>query len=133
MALRILLDTSAYSSFKRGRNSILKLIQHSEEIVFSSVVAGELLAGFRCGNRFQENYSELKEFIDHRMVRFVSVNLTTARRYSLIYASLRKGGNPIPTNDMWVAAQAMETGAELVTLDHHFEHITNLALILLGN
>lgn len=127
--MRILLDTSAYSAFKRGHIPILNLVQRSGEIVFSSLVAGELLAGFRWGNRFEENRDELREFIDHPMVRLVSVSLTTAERYSLIYASLRKRGTPIPTNDMWVAAQALETGADLVTLDRHFEHIENLALI----
>ena len=131
--MRLLLDTSAYSAFKRGHRLILELIRRSEEIIFSSVVVGELLAGFRYGNRFQTNHGELKAFIDHPMVRLAFVNLTTAERYSLIYASLRRSGTPIPTNDMWVAAQALETGAELVTADRHFEHIENLALIKLDS
>lgn len=126
--MRILLDTSAYSSFKRGDVPILNIVRRSEEIIFSSVVAGELLAGFRWGNRYQVNHSELIAFLDHPMVRFVSVSLTTAERYGLIYASLRRIGCPIPANDMWVASQAMETGADLVTLDRHFESVENLAL-----
>lgn len=131
--MKILLDTSAYSAFKRGNNQILDLVRQSEEIFFSSVVAGELLAGFRRGNRFQTNFNELKAFIDHPQVRLMQVSLTTANRYGLIYASLRRIGSPIPTNDMWVAAHALETGAELVAFDRHFELIENLALIKLGN
>jgi tRNA(fMet)-specific endonuclease VapC len=126
--LRILLDTSAYSSFKRGDTLTLNTIRRSKEIIFSSVVAGELLAGFRNGNRFRANYEELLEFLEHPMVHLVSVGLTTAERYGLIYASLRRIGSPIPVNDMWVASQAMETGADLVTFDRHFENIENLAL-----
>jgi predicted nucleic acid-binding protein len=30
----------------------------------------------------------------------------------------------------WIAAQAMETGAELVTLDRHFERIAGLAVTI---
>ena len=87
--MRILLDTSAYSAFKRGHTQALNLIRQSEEIIFSSVVAGELLAGFRWGTRFRVNYDELKEFIVHQRVRFLSVSLSTADRYGRIYATLQ--------------------------------------------
>ncbi len=36
-------------------------------------------------------------------------------------------GRPIPTNDVWIAAHAMETGADLVSADRHFQHIDGLA------
>ena len=127
--MRILLDTSAYSAFKRGHESTLNLIRQSEEIFFSSVVAGELLAGFRFGKRFQMNYDELKEFITHRGVNFLPVTLATAERYGRIYTNLRKHGTPIPTNDMWVAAHTFEAGADLVTMDRHFNLVENLPLL----
>ena len=38
--MRILLDTDAYSAFKRGDEHVLRLIQDSSEIVFSVVVLG---------------------------------------------------------------------------------------------
>ena len=109
------------------------MIKKRAEIIFSSVVAGELLSGFRRGNRYDTNNKELREFLDYPMVRLVTVNLTTAERYGLIYASLRKNGTPIPTNDMWVAAHTLETGAELVTFDRHFECVENLALTIFEN
>ncbi len=44
----------------------------------------------------------------------------TAERYARIYAYLRKNGHPIPTNDLWITASAMEHSAELLTADAHF-------------
>src|SRR4051812_153753 len=54
------------------------------------------------------------------------VTQTTADRFGRIAAALRKAGTPIPSNDIWIAAHAFETGAELVTYDKHFESIRGL-------
>ena len=51
----------------------------------------------------------------------------TAERYGVISAALRAKGRPIPANDVWIAAHAMETGADLVSADAHFEHVDGLA------
>ena len=56
-----------------------------------------------------------------------TVGPVTADRYSRIAASLRAKGRPIPTNDVWIAAHAMETGADLVSADRHFEHVDGIA------
>lgn len=127
--MKILLDTSAYSAFKRNDERVMGLVRRSEEIVFSPIVGGELLAGFRWGSRFERNRDELLEFLAHPRVRLVPLTLTTADRYGRIYRVLRRKGTPIPTNDLWVAAQTMETGAELVSLDRHFAVVEGLAWV----
>jgi tRNA(fMet)-specific endonuclease VapC len=91
------------------------------------VVAGELLYGFRCGSRFERNLRELEEFANNAFVRVVSVTMTTADRFARVAAALRARGKPIPTNDIWIAAQAMESGAELLSFDEHFSGIDGLA------
>ena len=50
----------------------------------------------------------------------------TADRFGRIAAALREKGRPIPTNDVWIAAHAMESGAELITYDRHFGFIDGL-------
>jgi hypothetical protein len=55
----------------------------------------------------------------------------TADRYSRIANQLKLQGNPIPTNDIWIAAQTMEHGAELITSDRHFEKINGLVCSIL--
>jgi tRNA(fMet)-specific endonuclease VapC len=125
--VRLLLDTSAYSALKRGHPATADLVRRSEEVFFSTVVAGELLYGFRCGNRFERNRQELDEFIASPFVKVAPVTMATADRFSRVAAALRKLGAPIPINDIWIAAQAMETGAELLSFDRHYEAIDGLA------
>ena len=61
------------------------------------------------------------------------MSLATADRYARV-ADRRFGarGRPIPTNDIWIAAHAMETGADLVSYDRHFDHVEGLAWIHLS-
>ena len=57
------------------------------------------------------------------------MSLTTADRYSRIAVAQREKGRPIPSSDIRVAAHTMETGADLVSCDRHFNHIDALAWI----
>ena len=125
--MKVLLDTDAYSHLKRGHRRVAELVRRSQEIYFSAVVAGELLYGFRHGSRFEKNWHELQEFVVHPFVRFLPVTLVTSDRYSRIALGLRRKGKPIPSNDIWVAAHCMESGAELLSFDDHFGHIDGLA------
>lgn len=45
--MKILLDTSAYVGFKRNISGVVEIITRSELILFSPVVLGELMFGFR--------------------------------------------------------------------------------------
>lgn len=127
--MRILLDSNAYSSFMRGSHEVRELIVVAEEVLFSAVVVGEQLYGFRQGAHFQRNLAELRSFLERPYVSFVPVGPVTADRYSRVMTALRAKGRPIPTNDVWIAAHAMETGADLVSADSHFEHVDGLAWV----
>ena len=124
--MKIMLDTSAYVGFKRNNPELVEIIVRAELILISAVVIGELLFGFRNGTRFKKNIAELNRFLEHDLVETVPVGKTSADRYSRIAAQLRRQGTPIPTNDIWIAAQAMEHGAELITTDEHFDKIIGL-------
>ena len=124
--MRILLDTNAYSAWKRGHEGVATCIRRAERVVFSSIVAGELLFGFRVGARAHRNLRELDEILSRAVVSLLPVTLTTAHRFAVIAATLRRRGTPLPTNDLWIAAQAMESGAELVSFDDHFSRIDGL-------
>ena len=125
--MRILLDSNAYSLLMRGHEQVAELVRRSENVLLSAVVVGELMYGFRWGARFDRNASDLRSFLDSPYVSFVPVGPITADRYSRIATSLRAKGRPIPTNDIWIAAQVMETGAELVSADEHFTQIDGIA------
>jgi tRNA(fMet)-specific endonuclease VapC len=129
--MTILLDTNAYSALMRGHDEVADRVRRAERVVLSTVVAGELLLGFRLGTRLKKNMAELDAFLDNPYVSLVPVTLTTADRFARIAAALRAKGKPIPTNDIWIAAHAMETGAELLSFDAHFEAIDGLAWVAL--
>jgi tRNA(fMet)-specific endonuclease VapC len=76
--------------------------------------------------------AELDAFLENPYVSVLPVTLTTAERFARIATTLRAKGKPIPTNDIWVAAHAMETGAELLSFDSHFGAIDGLAWVALS-
>ena len=129
--MRVLLDSNAYVQLMRGRRQVSRIVRAAEEVLLSAVVLGELLYGFRHGSRYERNALRMRTFLDNPYVTVVSVGETTADRYSRIAASLRAKGRPIPTNDLWIAAHAMETGADLVSADRHFGHVEGIAWIRL--
>jgi tRNA(fMet)-specific endonuclease VapC len=114
---RVALDTSAYSAFERGHPEVVEHLRRARELLLPCVLLGELLAGFEASDRPRRNREELRLFLDSPRVRRVPLGEATAERYARIYASLRGAGRPLPTNALWIAASAMEPGAELVTLD----------------
>ena len=59
-------------------------------------------------------------------MQVILIGEVTADRYSRIAEQLKRQGTPLPSNDIWIAAQTMEQGAELVTMDRHFEKINGL-------
>ncbi len=130
--MTILLDTNAYSALLRGHDEVADRVRRAERVVFSTVVAGELLLGFRLGTRLKKNMAELDAFLENPYVSLVPVTLTTADRFARIAAALRAKGRPIPTNDIWIAAHAMEAGAELLSFDAHFGAIDGLAWVALS-
>ena len=131
--MRILLDSNAYSRLMRGDDQTATVVRDATEILMSAVVVGELLYGFRSGSRLERNMADLRSFLNNPYVSFVPVGPVTADRYSRVAAALRARGSPIPANDMWIAAHALETGADLVSADRHFESVDGIAWLRLGN
>lgn len=124
--MKLLLDTNAYCALARGEQSLAERVRGSERILISSIVAGELLHGFRGGSRYESNRRQFETFLAYSFVELIPVALTTADRFARIMTALRAKGRSIPTNDAWIAAHAMETGAELISRDRHFAAIDGL-------
>ena len=127
---RVLLDTSAVSALFRGDEAIVEATRSPDLIAVNPVVLGELNAGFRGGRHLEKNRELLRSFLESPRVRIVGIDAESAARYAQIYDSLRRAGTPIPTNDIWIAASAMQFGLQLVTTDAHFEYVPQIALQL---
>lgn len=123
---QILLDTSGYSAFMRGQDELKGAIQRAEEISVTPVVIGELLAGFLRGKNRRKNERELEGFLASPRVRTLNIDAQTSERYAVIVNSLREAGTPIPTNDIWIAASAMQYGLRLLTTDAHYRTVSQV-------
>lgn len=123
---RVMLDTSAYSAFMRGRPAVKLAIQQADQIYLNSVVLGELLAGFMRGRRREKNEKELQAFLASPRVKLIDVDEETAERYAVILNALWRAGTPIPTNDVWIAASAMQHGLRVLTTDAHYQKVSQV-------
>ncbi|MDE2744018.1 MAG: type II toxin-antitoxin system VapC family toxin [Gemmatimonadota bacterium] len=123
---RILLDTNAYTAFLTGDKRVLNALTEAETAFLSAIVIGELYAGFCGGNRLKENKALLARFLQKSNVRVLDVTAETGEVFGQIKNALQKAGTPIPLNDVWLAAQAMETGSVLVSFDAHFDQVSGL-------
>ena len=124
--MRRCLDTNAYSRLMLGHPPLQACLEEADRVVMPVIVLGELHAGFLAGARSRENEARLQAFLESPGVRIQDVTWDIARRYALLVNHLRRAGTPIPTNDVWIAATALELGARLVSYDAHFRKTPGL-------
>ena len=127
--MRLMLDTNTYTAYLRDVPVVVARVDSAVRILLPAVVVGELLYGFKHGTRYRQNLDQLERFLDKPVVDFVPVTLATCHYFGSVAAALRRAGTPIPANDVWVAAHALQTGASLLTHDAHFEWIDGLPVI----
>ncbi|MBI1819019.1 MAG: type II toxin-antitoxin system VapC family toxin [Nitrospirae bacterium] len=117
---RLMLDTSAYSAFLKGNAEIKLSLQRADDVFLNPVILGELLAGFLGGKREKKNKGILQEFLSAPRVKVLNIDEETSERYAIIFNHLREHGTPVPTNDLWIAASAMQHGLKVLTTDRHY-------------
>jgi tRNA(fMet)-specific endonuclease VapC len=123
---RLVLDTSAYSGFNRGDKRLKEFFRLENEIFVPSIVLGELRAGFSLGSKSKENEVLLQKFLDSSNVSTITISDNTTRLFASIFQRLKLAGTPINTNDIWIAALALEHDCLLVTLDSDFKRVPDL-------
>jgi tRNA(fMet)-specific endonuclease VapC len=124
MSGRYLLDTNIVIALFAEDVSIQKHIAKAREIFIPSMVIGELFFGSYKSSRPKENATRIENFAAVNTVLVCGIG--TGREYGRIKHLLLKKGNPIPENDIWIAALAMEHDLSLVTRDEHFKNIEEL-------
>lgn len=110
---------------------MVEILDGADWLGVPSIVLGELHAGFRLGSHRRRNEAELQAFLAHRVVEELPVDHDVARIYAELLAAMRAKGAPIPTNDLWIAATAVDAGAPLVAFDAHFAAIERVGSIVL--
>lgn len=125
---KIILDTNAYSKLLAGNSEVLGIVSSAEEVFMSIFVLGELYAGFSGGSRNRENRSILSRFLSKPSVKILNATAETSEVFGVLMNSLKKAGTPIPINDIWIGAHALETGSVVVTFDKHFQKVPGIRL-----
>ncbi len=92
-----------------------------------SIVFGELYFGARKSGRPQANLARIDEFAANNVV--LGCDTETARRYGDIKDALRVKGRPLPENDIWIAAIALEHDLTLVSRDAHFDEVERIKVV----
>lgn len=124
----VLLDTNAYVRYLAGDERVLDALARAGRVHMSVFVLGELYAGFRAGVREKRNREILERFLAKPGVSVLEATQDTAEYFGMIKAALKEAGRPIPLNDVWIAAHALEAASVLVTFDAHFAAVPGLRL-----
>ncbi len=130
-ASRIVLDSSAYSHFRGGHERVLHAMARAERVLIPATVLGELEAAFLSGTRAGDNRRALDDFFDEPFVDLLPTTSAVARHYGRVFSTLRRNGTPLPVNDIWIAAAALDCGGTLLTFDRDFDRIAGLDHITL--
>ena len=125
---RLIVDTNFYAAFKKNDADAVNILRRADFIGVNTVILGELLAGFRCGSREDRNRQELDKFLESPRVEILPIDEETAEFYAQVFRELKLKGRPIPSNDLWLAATALQHGLALATYDDHFSHISGILL-----
>jgi tRNA(fMet)-specific endonuclease VapC len=124
LSARLLLDTNAVITLFRDDPSAKDKLKDADEVFLPSIVLGELLYGALRSGRKEENVARCRRFAAANTV--LSCDAATAEEYALIENGLRVRGTPIPDNDVWISALALQHGLAVLTRDGHFGSVAAL-------
>lgn len=125
--MNILIDTNRYRDFCEGESTALDAIRRARTIFVPFIVLAELRAGFLCGTLARKNEVTLTRFLNSKRVRTVFPNEDTTHHFARVFAQLRLQGTPIPINDIWIAAIAIQYDLILLSRDAHFGVLPQVA------
>lgn len=124
--MRVALDTNAYSDFMRGDASRVHIFRTARHLFLPLIVLAELRAGFAAGNQASANAANLQLFLNSPRVQVLTPDEQTTHHYAQLYLQLRRKSVSIPTNDLWIAALAVQHHLVLCTSDAHFQQLPQL-------
>ena len=123
-----LLDTNIVIALFAGEKPVLDRLKNTREIYIPSVVIGELYYGAHKSGQTSINLQRIEDFVASNTI--LACDTVTAFHYGKIKDNLRQKGKPIPENDVWIAAIAVQFDHTLVSRDEHFKQIENLSLVV---
>jgi len=126
MEMRVAIDTNRLTDLLRGDSGLAERLGMCDEVWVPLMVMGELKAGFLGGTQRHRNEALLQRFLAKATVSVLLPSRETAEHYARIFVQLKRAGTPVPDNDLWIAALALEHDLTLITRDRHFERVVQL-------
>ena len=127
MTGRFLLDTSVAIALLRNEPTVRSAVGTAEQIILPSIAVGELFYGALISAKSEANRLLVENFVVGAVV--LDCDRQTARYFAFIKMQLRAKGRPIPENDIWIAAVALQHQLTLVTRDAHFKEVEPLSIV----
>ncbi len=120
----MILDTNALSAFVDGDAGVGDVLRGQARAAIPVIVLGE----FRYGTAQSTRRSSYEAWMDSHLPHFEILSITdeTAVAYAALRVALRRSGRPIPANDAWIAALALQHHMPVLTRDEHFDVVPRL-------
>lgn len=120
----MILDTNALSDYADGVPEAAAVVAASAVVALPVVVLGEYRYGIAHSRRRESYTAWLEEFL--AVCTILDVTNETTRWYASVRSQLRQTGTPIPENDNWIAALALQHDLVLMSRDQHFDRVKGI-------
>ena len=120
----MILDTNALSAFVDGEPAVGARLSVEVRVAIPVIALGEFRYGIS-GSRHRRAY---ERWLEDHLPDFEILNVTdvTTLTYARVRLSLKKLGRPIPANDVWIAALALQHRLPVLSRDEHFDAVAGL-------
>jgi len=124
--VRVALDTNRLTDLFQGDAALAERLGLCDEVWIPLVVLAEIKAGFLGGTERHRNEILLRKLLSKTTVGVLLPDRETAEHYARLFVQLKRAGTPVPDNDLWIAALALQHDLLLITRDRHFKNIPQL-------
>jgi tRNA(fMet)-specific endonuclease VapC len=126
--VRVAVDTNRLTDLFQGDRALAEYLEYCDEVWLPLMVFAEIKAGFYGGSQQHRNEGLMRRLLAKPTVDVLFPDRETAEHYARLFVQLKRAGTPVPDNDLWIAALALEHDLTLITRDRHFERIPQLLL-----
>jgi tRNA(fMet)-specific endonuclease VapC len=123
----VIIDTNALAAWAEADAALLSVLPAEHLLLVPVVVIGE----YRYGVLRSQRRDDLEAWLDRtiRAVRVGLITLATADSYAAVRIMLRRKGRPIPSNDAWIAALALQHRLPVISRDIHLDNVDGLTRV----
>ena len=123
----MILDTNALSAFVDGEPEVGAVLASQRRAAIPVIVLGE----FRYGILDSRHRKIYEEWLHANLRHFdlLAITAETTTPYAALRAALKRTGRPIPANDAWIAALAIQHRMPILSRDEHFDALAEVERI----